>query len=150
MQAVNQMKAEILADKSKGVLPLDIGSFGELHNYVDANCYGGFCEDSAADSLIAHFGGRDADESMPQGAVDFMNDAQNEIDMWLRTDASRLFCEKDPKVYVQVLFPEGWREVHREGGLESVAEALQRAEAWREVFPSQEVRIVTKTLGLIA
>ena len=42
--AIRDMKAEILADMAAGTRPETVGSFSELHDYVDANYYGGFCE----------------------------------------------------------------------------------------------------------
>lgn len=49
--AVEQAKAEILADigtveNSKGeVMPESINDFSQLHDYVDANTYGGVCDE---------------------------------------------------------------------------------------------------------
>ncbi len=42
--AVSRAQSEILADVTAGVVPVTCGSFAELHNYVDANEYGGACE----------------------------------------------------------------------------------------------------------
>jgi hypothetical protein len=38
---VAQGKSEILEDIKNGRVPSTVGSFGELHDYVDANWYGG-------------------------------------------------------------------------------------------------------------
>lgn len=81
---VMRMKAEITADVMRGILPSTVGTFGELHDYVDANEYGGFCDDALADAMIEHFGGRDADEGMPDGFVKYMNAAQDACDAWLK------------------------------------------------------------------
>lgn len=78
------MKEQIQHDVISGVVPADVGSFGNLHDYVDANCYGGFCDDHVADRLIEHFGGRDEHEGMPQGMLDYLNAAQEEIDAWIK------------------------------------------------------------------
>lgn len=80
---VERMKAEILEDMAAGKVPETVASFSELHDHVDANEYGGFCEDDFADAAIEHFGGRDADEGMPQGFIDFMNECQNAVHQWL-------------------------------------------------------------------
>ena len=64
---VERMKREILADVRKGVVPNTCGSFSALHDYVDANCYGGFCE-----------------EGFDESKVNATNDAQNAIDLWIR------------------------------------------------------------------
>jgi hypothetical protein len=37
-----RMCREILADIRNGIVPETVRSFSELHNYVDANAYGGF------------------------------------------------------------------------------------------------------------
>ena len=82
-ETVNRMKAEIMFDMDHGEVPRTVKSFGELHDYVDANCYGGFCH-AIADRMIEHFGGRDSDEGMPQGMLDYINAAQDAIDAWLK------------------------------------------------------------------
>lgn len=83
-QVVERMKLEILCYVAAGVIPAHAKSFGELHDYIDANCLGGFCHDDFADALIEHFGGRDkGTEAMPDGMMDFLNSAQNTINTWL-------------------------------------------------------------------
>jgi hypothetical protein len=37
-------KQEILADVKSGKVPKSVNSFSDLQNYVDANCYGGLCD----------------------------------------------------------------------------------------------------------
>ena len=83
---VNCMKLGIINDMNAGIVPPIIKSFAELHDYTDANEYGGFCIDEFADGLIEFFGGRDADEGMPQGMLDFMNEAQSIVDAWIKED----------------------------------------------------------------
>lgn len=80
---VEEMKREITWDISDGYVPDTVASFSEIHDYRDANYYGGFCEDKFADAMIEAFGGRDEHEGMPQGMVDFINSAQDQIDQWL-------------------------------------------------------------------
>jgi hypothetical protein len=75
------MKAEIIADMKSGQVSTQTSSFSELHDYVDANEYGGFCEDG----FIAQFGEYENDGGMPQAFMDYANAAQSAIDMWLRT-----------------------------------------------------------------
>lgn len=84
---VADMKSEILQDVKDGFVPSGVLSFSELHDYRDANCYGGLCEDTIADALIAQFGGCDEHEGMPQGMIDFINLAQAEIDTWIKSGA---------------------------------------------------------------
>lgn len=46
-KTVAQMKEQIVSDVKKGVVPNTIQSFGELHDLVDANEYGGLTTDRA-------------------------------------------------------------------------------------------------------
>lgn len=49
-QAAEQVKAEILQDIATGIMPFDVADFSDLHDHVDANEYGGFCDpDGRAD-----------------------------------------------------------------------------------------------------
>ena len=82
---IARMKLEIIADVLDGRVPAPVGNFGDLHDHVDANEYGGFCEDDLADAMIKEFGGRDEHEGMPQGMLDFINEAQASIDSWIRS-----------------------------------------------------------------
>jgi hypothetical protein len=70
---VERMKCEIWADVRKGVVPITCKSFSELHDYVDANCYGGFCE-----------------EGFDETKVNATNDAQNAIDLWIKAGGLKL------------------------------------------------------------
>lgn len=83
-ELVAKMKVEILVDMAHGAMPYDVDSFSRLHDYVDANRYGGFCDDDFADALIDYFGDRDENEGMPQGMLNYINEAQNQIDAWLK------------------------------------------------------------------
>ena len=83
-ESIERMKKEIIEDIKTGRVPADCPSFSALHDYVDANCYGGFCEDNKLQSLIEHFGGRDEDEGMPDALMDYLNAAQNSIDRWIK------------------------------------------------------------------
>jgi len=83
-QTVKRMKREILVDIAAGTLPVSISSFSHLHDYVDANCYGGFCENRITDRLIAYFGGGDKNEGMPDGMLSYINEAQGAIDAWIK------------------------------------------------------------------
>lgn len=81
---IEQMKTEIVEDMGSGRVPHSVRSFSELHDFVDANCYGGFCDDKHCDSLIERFGGRDEHEGMPQGLLDLIDAAQDAVDQWLK------------------------------------------------------------------
>lgn len=89
-QSVTQIKAEVLADIAAGTVPGTVGTFADLHDFVDANCYGGFCDDAQHEAMIDHFGGRDDDEGMPAAMVAHLNAAQNAIDAWLRAGRPEL------------------------------------------------------------
>lgn len=88
-ESIKRMKHEIIEDISAGHVPADCPSFSALHDYVDANCYGGFCEDELMQNLIDHFGGRDEDEGMPDALMAYLNDAQNVIDRWIKEGGIR-------------------------------------------------------------
>jgi len=83
-ESIERMKLEILADIKARLVPADCPSFSALHDYVDANCYGGFCEDDVMQSLINHFGGRDENEGMPDDLMNYLNASQDAIDRWIK------------------------------------------------------------------
>ena len=49
-ERLERAKREVLADVAAGVVPVTVASFSELHDYVDANGYGGAFEDDAPDT----------------------------------------------------------------------------------------------------
>ena len=51
--AIARGKAEIIADIAEGIVPTTVSTFSELHDFVDANEYGGLTEDA----FIAAFHG---------------------------------------------------------------------------------------------
>lgn len=81
---IASMKLSIINDINARILPPSPVDFSDLHNYVDANEYGGFCIEEFAEPLIQLFGGRDGDDGMPQAYIDFMNEAQGIIDAWIK------------------------------------------------------------------
>lgn len=86
-ETIVRMKYEILSDVARGdISDIDqIKSFTELNELIDANEYGGFCDDGFMESLIAHFGGRDPSGGMPDEAIRYINDAQNSISGWIES-----------------------------------------------------------------
>jgi len=82
--SVARMKLEIIEDVKAGLVPINVTSFSEVHDFRDANCYGGFCDDLVSDFFIEHFGGRDSDQGMPQAFIDHINAAQDAIDVWIK------------------------------------------------------------------
>lgn len=81
---VRTMKTQILSDIEDQHVPENVSTFSDLHDYVDANCYGRLCDDFFHDAMIENFGGRDADGGMPEAMLKVINAAQNEVDAWLR------------------------------------------------------------------
>lgn len=81
---VDRMKLEILADVQAGKVAVSCLSFAELHDHVDANEYGSFCDDEVSDKLIEHFGGRDSEGGMPEGMLRFLNTVQDAVHWWMK------------------------------------------------------------------
>jgi hypothetical protein len=89
-QTIERMKNEVREYVADGIIPPTVESFGDLHDYIDANCLGGFCEDEVADAMIEHFGGRDPiNEGMPDAFIDYMNSAQNAVHAWIAEGGHR-------------------------------------------------------------
>lgn len=80
-----RMKREILHDMDAGRVPKSVRSFSQLHNHVDANEYGGFCEDEMSAQLKTFFGGETEEGTMPEALVDFVNECQTWVNNWLRS-----------------------------------------------------------------
>lgn len=83
-EIIARMKREIRTDVRCGRIPDNVKSFAELHDYVDANSYGGLCDDATFGQLSAQFG-RGRDDDMPSGMSDFITAAQNSVNDWLAT-----------------------------------------------------------------
>jgi hypothetical protein len=83
-EAIARMKQEIIADVKSGRVSADCPSFSALHDYVDANEYGGFCEGDMMAGMIKHFGGWNENEVMPNKMMEYLNKAQNAIDLWIK------------------------------------------------------------------
>lgn len=85
---VARMKREIDADIAAGKVPATVTSFSELHDWGDANCYGGVCEEGVFEALEVAFGstrqvGQMLDAS-PTDLLDLINEAQDQVDAWLK------------------------------------------------------------------
>ena len=96
---IASMKLGIINDVNAKILPPNVTDFHDLHNYVDANEYGGFCIEEFAEPLIQLFGGRDGDDGMPQAYIDFMNEAQGIIDAWIK-GANEVVKASVPKLII--------------------------------------------------
>jgi hypothetical protein len=96
--SIERMKLEIAEDVKAGRVPVTCPSFSALHDYVDANCYGGFCEGDLMQALMEHFGGCDGDEGMSDDLMDYLNGAQSTIDRWIKDGGILQLFEATPKV----------------------------------------------------
>ena len=74
-KTILRMKSEILHDISDGTIPADIMYFKDLHNYVDANEYGGFTD--KGDRVL---NGLPIDQK-----IDVMNYCTQVVDHWLKS-----------------------------------------------------------------
>ena len=83
-EVIERMKREVIEDVKAGQVPRTVKTFAELHDYGDANEYGGFCDNTFMDMLTQHFGGLNENTGMPQEMLDFINAAQNAIDAWVK------------------------------------------------------------------
>jgi len=71
-QTIERAEGEILADAVSGIVPRTCSSFSELHDYVDANGYGGAFE-------------HDFDNE----ETDFWNSVQDAVDAWIKSGELR-------------------------------------------------------------
>lgn len=83
-KTVARMKDEIMSDVRSGRIPASCASFSDLDDCVDANEYGGFCDDDLADEWIKKYGGRDTNEAYPDGYMKLIDESQRAIDTWLK------------------------------------------------------------------
>jgi hypothetical protein len=83
----NAAKLEILGYVANGIISSDVCTFGELHDYVDANEFGGLCRDdisAKADELFPHVG-EDDDGIASQAFMVASNELQDELNAWIIT-----------------------------------------------------------------
>ena len=90
--AVLRAQTEILADITNGTVPQDVKDFAALHDYVDANCYAGCCDESSGTDLQGMdlwnliFPRNTTDDHEVLGSMatlDAMNEMQSRLDQWL-------------------------------------------------------------------
>lgn len=158
-ETVARMKAEILADIANGTVPQSIKNFSELHDYVDANCYGGFCDDEYMSKMWAHFG-CGPDDGCPEEVYVLDNAAQNAVNIWLHetyvewigdTSLPRFPIEVVPMYYIQEQAPAGnWVDTT---GFTTVERALSHAEYLRHylrhLYAPRVVRVVVRVNHII-
>lgn len=79
---VAQAKAEIIRDAQAGHLPVDaITTFADLHDYTDANTYGGLCDEHVA-------------EVFRVDDIDTLNLVQDTVDVWIKEGGLRRALEE--------------------------------------------------------
>lgn len=76
-EAVKLAKEQIRQDIASGVVPSGVRTFAELHDYVDANEYGGLCD------MAMDVQNRDEDDDPSDQFVMFCNRVQNALNEWL-------------------------------------------------------------------
>ena len=74
-QIINRAKAEVIEDVKAGIVPATITRAHELHDYVDANEYGGMCAENFGDNF--------------DQTVDTANAMFEALDAWVRTGILR-------------------------------------------------------------
>ena len=95
--AVSRAQSEIMADIASGTVPAAVKNFAALHDYVDANCYAGCCDESSGkdlqgldlwNSVFPGNAGDDDDEVLGSKAtLDAINEMQSRLDQWLASGA---------------------------------------------------------------
>jgi hypothetical protein len=85
-RAVIRAKREILDDVSVGRVPIDVSDFAELHDYVDANEYGGLCDPALEGSeqwRSEVVGPDDDDDEGNDRWITFGNALQDRVNAWI-------------------------------------------------------------------
>jgi len=86
-ESIDLAKSEILALIDQGIVPATCGTFGELHDYIDANMLGGFCDEGTefADRVEAIFPLDVNDDAvLGQAASDALGMVQDALNAWLQ------------------------------------------------------------------
>jgi hypothetical protein len=82
---VAQAKREIESDMASGPVPSTVDTFSGLHDYVDANEYGGLCDDAVRATF--------PNPSSWVAWLDACNAVQNTVDAWLRGRDQKLYID---------------------------------------------------------
>jgi hypothetical protein len=81
-ELVERMKADIVADVKAGIVPRSVASFSDLHDFVDANCYG------QADELFGEIVTESATDQEHQAKLDIVNSVTTPaieiVDAWIK------------------------------------------------------------------
>lgn len=131
LQIINTVAAHVIAGEAfypgGKVPPVTLASFGELHDYADANEFGGLCDDAITEEGNRLFPGRTDEETVAtQDWMQISNRIQTLADEWIVT-APRVFqsgawCERTELVgkyrealpafgELEVDVPLGWWDV---------------------------------------
>ena len=83
-ESIELAKAQIGQDVSSGIVPVTCASFSELHDYADANEYGGLCGPDMP--ILA-----DDDSNLAEchAHTDFCNAVQDALDRWIKSGGLR-------------------------------------------------------------
>jgi hypothetical protein len=79
-RVVERAKAEILADVAAGTVPNTCASFSELHDYTDANGYGGAFE-----------------RPFDNEETDFWNAVQDAVDAWIKQGGLKRLTDEEAR-----------------------------------------------------
>ena len=89
-QTIAKMKAEILADIAAGRVDAgEVAGFSDLHDFVDANCYGGMDTDDwlkQGNQLFPAAEGEDPEVMFSEALIAAINTMQDAVDAWIRSD----------------------------------------------------------------
>lgn len=88
-ELAERMKLEILADVAAGKVPVNIAGYAELHDYADANCYGG----TEAMFNAAHDAVPDTQQDHTTAWNSFcelVNPAIEAVDEWIKSGGMRV------------------------------------------------------------
>lgn len=84
---IARAKREIRADVDAGEVPVDVASFADLHDYADANCYGGADEPTSPIYYVSGEGGDDPKRA--EWAARIHNFVMEHLDAWIKSGALR-------------------------------------------------------------
>lgn len=77
--AFRRARNEIRRDVAQGIVPKTVTSFAQLHDYVDANEYGGFTDETGDWAFDS------PEDGWTEETVAEMNHVQNALDAWLKS-----------------------------------------------------------------
>jgi hypothetical protein len=144
-ERTGRMRRGIIEDVMEGLVPLDVANFSELHDYVDANCYGGFCDDGDCDDLIKQFGGRGVNEGMPDSFIEFMSDCQNDVGEWIKAGHLLRIEDQSWEDFTPMRHAELLRKQHKL--TRALEDAISQLEQIAFGIQNGKLRDLCKTLG---